>query len=166
MTTEFEKQAAENEIIRRETRQTLIVCLAVLGTMVFYAVLAFFLQRRGFATPAVRKLWELFSIVSIALIIVVLAVRKTIYFSPRLVKDDFTLTALLRKWRVIDILLMALAEVIAVMGLVVSLLGMPFDKTFHFFVGGFLLGLVIMPVGWKVRDKLRNFERYAGRFDE
>ena len=79
---------------------------------------------------------------SIVLIIVVLAVRKTIYFSPRLVREDFTLAALLQRWRIIDIVLLSFAEVIAIFGLVITLLGMPFARTFHFFVSGFLLTMI------------------------
>ena len=40
---------------------------------------------------------------------------------------------------------------------------MPFARTFHFFVSGFLLTMILMPITWKVRDKIRNFEKYAGK---
>ena len=89
-----------------------------------------------------RDAWNVLNIVSIVLIIVVLAVRKTIYFSPRLVREDFTLTALLQRWRTIDIILLSFAELIAMFGLVITLLGMPFARTFHFFVSGFLLTMI------------------------
>ena len=110
-----------------------------------------------------RDAWSILNIVSIMLIIAVLAVRKTIYFSPRLVREDFTLAALLQRWRVIDIVLLSFAEVIAIFGLVITLLGMPFARTFHFFVSGFLLTMINMPITFKVRDKIRMFEKYAGR---
>ncbi|MBU4405266.1 MAG: hypothetical protein KKG79_06620, partial [Acidobacteria bacterium] len=77
---------------------------------------------------------------------------------------DFTLTALLQRWRTIDIVLLSFAEVIAIFGLVITLLGMPFARTFHFFVSAFLLTMILMPIPWKVKDKIRNFEKYAGKW--
>jgi len=40
---------------------------------------------------------------------------------------------------------------------------MPYARTFHFFVSGFLLTMINMPITFKVRDKIRMFEKYAGR---
>lgn len=163
MLAEFEKQQIEREHIRRESRTTMIICLAMLASIVAYALAAYLVPPPPRTAPAVRDAWNVLNIVAIVLIIAVLAVRKTIYFSPRLVRDDFTLAALLQRWRAIDIVLLAFAELIAVFGLVITLLGMPFQRTFHFFVGGFLLALINMPVTFKVRDKIRMFEKYAGK---
>jgi hypothetical protein len=163
MLAEFEKQQLERETIRRESRPTMIISLSLLASIAAYTLVAY-LQRGGWQTgKSVRDAWNVLNIVSIVLIIVVLAVRKTIYFSPRLVREDFTLDALLRRWRAIDIILLSFAELIALFGLVITLLGMPFARTFHFFVSGFLLTMILMPITWKVKDKIRNFEKYAGR---
>ena len=89
------------------------------------------------------------------MVVVVLAIRKTIYYSGRIIKDDFTLIQVLQKWKKIDIILIAVGESIAVMGLLISLLGMPIGRTFHFFITSTLVILIIMPINWKVRDKLR-----------
>lgn len=171
MLADFEKQQIEMEHIRRESRLTMIIALAMLGSIAIYALVAYLYSASGpsaaagtlAARKAVRDAWNILNIVAIMLIIAVLAVRKTIYFSPRLVRDDFTLGALLQRWRTIDIILLSLAELIAVFGLVITLLGMPFRQTFHFFVAGFLLALINLPVTFKVRDKIRMFEKYAGK---
>lgn len=163
MLAEFEKQKIERELIRKESRLTMIISLAMLLSIAAYALAAYLLQGGWRSSQAVRDAWSVLNIVSIVLIIAVLAVRKTIYFSPRLVRDDFTLPALLQRWRTIDIVLLAFAELIALFGLVITLLGMPFARTFHFFVAGFLLTMINMPISFKVRDKIRMFEKYAGR---
>jgi uncharacterized membrane protein len=163
MLAEFEKQKQERALIRQESRITMIVSLAMLASIAAYTLIAYLFGSNRPPVKAVNDVWNIFSIVSVMLIIIVLAVRKTIYFSPRLVKEDFNLTALLQRWRTIDIMLLAFAEVIAIMGLVISLMGMPFARTFHFFVGGFLLTMINMPISFKVKDKIRTFEKYAGK---
>jgi len=163
MLAEFEKQKIERDLVRRESRLTMIVSLAMLASIAAYALAAWLLGGHWRTSRGVRDAWNVLNIVSIMLIIGVLAVRKTIYFSPRLVRDDFTLAALLQRWRTIDIILLSFAEVIAIFGLVITLLGMPFARTFHFFVSGFLLTMINMPIAFKVRDKIRTFEKYAGK---
>jgi len=163
MLAEFEKQKQQRTIIEQESRAAMIFSLALLGSIVVYGVIAF-LQRTPLRfTKAVNNAYDILNIVAIVLVIVVLAIRKTVYFSPRLIDQDSTLTALLRRWRTIDIILLSFAEIIALFGLVITLLGMPFARTFHFFVAAFLLTMILMPINWKVRDKIRNFEKYSGK---
>ena len=166
MLAEFEKQKQERALIRQESRITMIVSLSLLASIVIYGVIAYLLKGSFMIPRGVQDAWGILNVAAIMLIIIVLAVRKTIYFSPRLVKDDYTLTALLRRWRTIDIVLLSFAEIIALFGLVITLLGMPFVRTFHFFVAAFLLTMILMPIPWKVRDKIRNFEKYAGKSDD
>jgi hypothetical protein len=163
MLAEFEKQQQERALVRRESRVTMIISLSQLASIVIYGLIAY-LHRGGFRfSKTVFDAYSILNVVAIVLVIVVLAVRKTIYFSPRLVSEDFTLTELLRRWRTIDIILLSFGELIALFGLVITLLGMPFVRTFHFFVAAFLLTMILMPIAWKVRDKIRNFEKYAGK---
>jgi hypothetical protein len=166
MLAEFEKQKQERALIRQESRITMIVSLSLLASIVIYGVIAYLLKSSFMIPRGVQDAWGILNVAAIMLIIIVLAVRKTIYFSPRLVKDDYTLTSLLRRWRTIDIVLLSFAEIIALFGLVITLLGMPFVRTFHFFVAAFLLTMILMPIPWKVRDKIRNFEKYAGKSDD
>ncbi len=160
---EFEKRMHEHEIIVRESRVSLIIAMALLVSVAIYAGIARFVHVRPVLPfPTVYTLWQVFNIIAVVVSILVLAVRRTIYFSPRLIPEGATLTDLLLRWRAIDIVLMSLAEAVAILGLIVTLLGMPFGRTFHFFVAGFLLILILMPIPWKVRDKLNNFETHAG----
>jgi F0F1-type ATP synthase membrane subunit c/vacuolar-type H+-ATPase subunit K len=163
MISEFEKQKQEMDVVRRESRVTLIFSLALLFSIVVYGLVAYLYRTPLRFSKTVYDAYGILNIVAIVLVIVVLAVRKTIYFSPRLVSENFSLTDLLRRWRSIDIILLAFSEVIAVFGLVITLLGMPFVRTFHFFVAAFLLAMILMPIQWKVRDKIRTFERYSGK---
>ena len=163
MLTEFEKQKQERTLIRQESRITMIVSLSLLVSIVIYALIAYLHKGNFRFSKGVFNAYSILNIVAIVLVIVVLAVRKTIYFSPRLVHDDFTLTALLRRWQTIDIVMLSFGEILALFGLVITLLGMPFVRTFHFFVAAFLLTMILMPIPWKVRDKIRNFEKYAGK---
>jgi hypothetical protein len=161
MLAEFEKQKQERALIRQESRLTMIFSLSLLATV--FGLVAY-LHQGGFRfSNSVYNAYSILNITAIMLVIVVLAVRKTIYFSPRLVKENFTLAALLRRWRTIDIILLSFCELIGLFGLVITLLGMPFVRTFHFFVAAFLLTMILMPIPWKVRDKIRNFEKYAGK---
>jgi hypothetical protein len=163
MIAEFEKQKIERELIQQESRLTMRISQAILASVAAYALTAYFVRGEWRTPAAVRDAWSVLNIVAIVLIIAVLAVRKTIYFSPRLLRGDFSLRALLRRWQAIDIVLLAVAELIGVCGLVITLLGMPFARTFHFFVAAFLLTMINMPISFKVRDKIRMFEKYAGR---
>lgn len=166
MIAEFEKQKQERALIRQESRITMIVSLSLLVSIVVYALVAYLHKGSFRFSKGVYDAYGILNIIAIVLVIVVLAVRKTIYFSPRLVRDDFTLTVLLRRWRTIDIIMLSFGELLALFGLVITLLGMPFVRTFHFFVAAFLLTMILMPIPWKVRDKIRNFEKYAGKSDD
>lgn len=166
MLAEFEKKKQTRELIRRESRITMVVSLSLLASILIYTLIAYLHKGSFRFSKGVFDAYGVLNIVAIVLVIMVLAVRKTIYFSPRLVKDDYTMTALLRRWRTIDIALLSFAEFIALFGLVITLLGMPFVRTFHFFVAAFLLTMILMPIPWKVMDKIRNFERYAGKSDD
>lgn len=163
----FESDLKETEIIARESNLTRIVGLAILSSILIYGLVAYFFKP-GEALPsrAIQDIWGIFNVIAIFLIVVVLGVRRSIYFSPRLIREDFNLVTLLKRWQVIDIVLMSGAEAIAIMGLVARLLGMPFARTFHFFVSSALVVLILMPFTFKVRDKVRTFAKNAGKYPE
>ena len=94
------------------------------------------------------------------LLIVLLGVRKSIYYSPKIIREDFTLTQVLQKWRTIDLIMLGTAEILPILGLIMTFLGMPFDWTFHFFVASALLMVILMPMGIKVRSKLSILRRH------
>ncbi len=102
-----------------------------------------------------NNIFNIMNLSAIFMVVAVLAVRKTIYYSVRTIKEDFTLTQIVQRWRSIDIILVAVAESISILGLVISFLGVPFGRTFHFFITSVLVILIVMPINWKIRDKLR-----------
>ena len=155
MTTEIEKRYEERKLIKKETGITVTIGLAMLGTVFIYGLLAYFIKVEPMLDKEpLKNLYDMMNLIVIVLLVVILGVRRSIYYSPRFIKEDFTLTQVLQKWRAIDIMLMAVAETIPLCGLVVTFLGMPFEKTFHFFVGGALLMVILIPMGIKVRSKI------------
>lgn len=161
MNFDIDNLSKNNTIIKRETKTTVLICLAMVASIILYALISYYfstIKKISFMEISPDKLNTIFNvlnIVAIFMVVVVLAIRKTIYYSGRIIKDDFTLIQILQKWKVIDIILTAVGESISVMGLLITMLGMPIGRTFHFFITSALVILIIMPINWKVRDKLR-----------
>ncbi len=167
MNFEYDKFSENNAIIKKETRTTVLICFSLVASVIIYALISYYLtgvkkiSLVKIAPDTLNNIFNVMNITAIFMVVAVLAVRKTIYYSSRTIKDDFTLTQIVQKWRSIDIILLAVAESISILGLVISLLGVPFGRTFHFFITSVLVILIIMPMNWKVRDKLRilNYQR-------
>lgn len=105
--------------------------------------------------PKTREtLFGIFILAIIMIMVAILAARKTIYYSSRLIRDDFTLTQVLRKWKTIDRTLISITGVIPVMGLILTWLGLPFSRTWFIFLVSALLLIILMPMDIKVRGKL------------
>lgn len=155
MITEIEKRFEERKLIKQETRTTIIVSICLLISVGIYTALASLIRFKPLLEQeGLDKIFGAVNLIVIMLMIVILAVRRTIYFSPRFIKEDFTLVQILQKWRTIDIVLLAAAETIPICGLVMNFLGMPFKRTFHFFLASALLMFILMPIGLKVRSKI------------
>lgn len=155
MTTEIEKRYEERKQIKKETKITILIGLAMMSSMAAFALAAYFIKTKpAMENDALRNSYDMLNLIVIVLMVVILGIRRSIYYSPRFVKEEFNLTQVLQKWRAIDILLMAVAEIIPICGLVITLMGMPFERTFHFFLGGAILMVILIPFGIKVRSKL------------
>lgn len=151
----YEKRLKERQIIKEETRGTILIALAILFSTLCLGVIAYHIEPEPqIDKKTLETVYDVLNIVVIMMMVIILAVRRTIYYSSRFIKEDFTLTQVLQKWRTIDIVLLAAAETIPIMGLIITLLGMPFNRTFHFFVASGLLIIILMPIGLKVRSKL------------
>lgn len=162
MLTEYERRIEERKMIRQETASTIKFSLALMTSVVVLGGIAYGI--RPTVTIPSDKLEKIIGIVNIAVVmmmVVILAIRKTIYYSPKIVKEDFTLRQVLQKWRSIDMILLAVSEIIPILGLVMAVLGMPFRRTFHFFVAAGLLMLILMPIGLKVRSKLAVLRKHT-----
>ena len=161
MNFEYDKFSENNKIIKKETKTTVRICLSMVASVIVYALISYYLtevKKISFVKISPENLQNIFNVLNILaifMVIAVLAVRKTIYYSSKAIKDDFTLIQVMQKWRSIDILLIAIGESISIFGLIISLIGIPFSRSFHFFITSILVILIIMPMNWKVRDKLR-----------
>lgn len=152
---EYEKRFQERKLIQKETKLTIILSLAMLGSVIMLGLIAYFVNPEPIMPfKELEEIWGIINIVVIMVMVMILAGRRTIYYSKRFIQEDFTLTQVLIKWRQLDIILLAVAETIPIVGLVTDMMGMPFKQTFHFFVAGAILMILIMPVGIKVRSKL------------
>jgi membrane-associated HD superfamily phosphohydrolase len=156
MVTETEKRFEERKLIKQETRTTIIISVALLISVGIYTLLAYFIKIEPpfLDKEPLEKIYGIINLIVIMIMVIILGVRRSIYYSPRFIKEDFTLTQVLQKWRIIDIILLAVTETIPLCGLVITFLGMPFNRTFHFFLASALLMLILMPVGLKIRGKL------------
>lgn len=169
MLEEYSRQEKITRVIKAENRPGLRFSLVMVGVLILLTLLVALLGRTA-PSRVLEKLENLaaiMNVIAIAMLIVVLAVRRTIYFSPRLFRGQeiVPLVDLLRKWRRIDLVLNCLAALVALLGLVLAFFGFPLVRIFHFFVSSWLVMMILMPIPWKVQDKIRNFEKSGGRLD-
>jgi hypothetical protein len=157
MTTieEYQKRIEERDIIKKEMRTTTIFGLSLISSCIILGLISFFVKAKPvIGTETLDTIWKGASLAVVLIMIGILGVRRTIYYSPKLIKEDFTLIQILRKWRTIDTILLTVSELFPICGLVLTFLGMSFDKNFHFFIGAGLLMIILIPMGIKVRSKL------------
>jgi len=156
MITEIEKRFKERQITKVETRLTIILCLMMVAFTAVLGLVAYYVPGEPIIEDR-QQLNDIFFIINLVVVMVmicILGVRRSVYYSPRFIDEDYTLTQVLRKWRKIDLIFLAMATAIPITGLVTSFLGLPFDRTFHFFLASAILMLIIMPLGLKVKSKL------------
>lgn len=155
MATEFERDREERRAIKKETKPALRLGLIALLAVALCTALARFITIGVMIPPKTREtLFGIFILAIIMIMVAILAARKTIYYSTRLIRDDFTLTQVLRKWKTIDRTLISITGVIPVMGLILTWLGLPFSRTWFIFLVSALLLIILMPMDIKVRGKL------------
>ncbi len=155
MITTYERELEERRIIKKETRLSMIVGICALISTAIYALLAKYITIDLDLDPKLREdLYGILVLVIILIMIGILAMRKTIYYSPKLIKDEFNLTQILEKWRTIDIILIAIAETIPLLGMIITWIGLPFERTWFIFLTAGLLMFILMPMSIKMRSKL------------
>jgi hypothetical protein len=151
----YKQRLEERKIIKQETKTTVIICFSLLFLNVVYGVAAFFIKiKPAMKQEALEKIYGIVNLGIIMLLVAVLAIRKTIYYSPKLIRPDFSIPQVLTKWKRIDLWLLIISEIIPICGLVMTFLGMPFDRNFHFFVASGILIILLTPLGIKVRSRL------------
>lgn len=158
---DYKQRIEERKIIKQETKTTIIICIGLLFLNVVYGVAAYLIKINPVMTQ--EELDNIYGIVNlgvIMLLIAILAVRKTIYYSPKFIRHDFTLPQVLAKWRHIDLSLLVISEIIPICGLVMTFMGFPFDRIFHFFVASGILIILLTPLGIKVRSRLSILRKH------
>jgi len=152
---EYQKQIEERRIIKVETKTTKIISAALISSAIISGLIAYFLHfRQVFPTPIQDQIRGITSIGIVMVMVVIFYLRRTLYYSPKIIKEDFTLSQVLQQWRKIDIALLLIAESLPICGLVLAFLGLQFDRIFHFFLGGVLMMIILTPMGIKVRSRL------------
>ncbi|MCP4213744.1 MAG: hypothetical protein GY765_03760 [bacterium] len=156
MATEFEKRYKERQIIKKESALTIKISIGALLSVIVYALISYFVKIEPIieGTDTLDDIHMASGLVTVMILVFIFGIKRSIYYSPRIIHEDFTLTRVLQKWRTIDIVLISIAEIIPLYGMVITLLGMPFDKNIYLFVGSFALMFILMPMGLKVRSKL------------
>jgi len=155
MTTEFERDREERRAIRVHTRPAILVGLSALVTVAVCALLSRFITMEPLlSNRSLENIYGIVVLVIILIMVAILAVRKTVYYSSRLIREDMSIADVLRKWRTIDIILIAATEIIPLLGLALTWMGVPFGRTWFIFLVSALLLIILMPMGIKVRGKL------------
>jgi hypothetical protein len=155
---QFEKDVKENRMIKSETKKTKLVAFLSLLFTIIMAVLSFIIYKDkayNMNNANVENIFVMMNIFVILLLVVILSIKKTIYYSKKIIKENSTLEQVLKQWRKVDIILILTVQLIPVIGLSINIIGIEFRRTTHFFIASFLLVIMLMPMGIKVRSKLR-----------
>ncbi len=163
----YARDIEERKIISQRTRPGKKLALIMQAINLGMALIAAFVKpdrfidsRIVYSEESLLNLNGLLMLVIILVMIAILAARRTLYYSPRLIRDDDTLFTVLGKWNKIDAMLMKSALIIPFLSMAVTLLGFPFERTVYIFIGSAILYVILMPVGIKTRSKLQILRRY------
>ncbi len=180
----FEKDVRENRIIGKETKTTKLVALSVLIFIIVLGILSFYISNSKTTSTVnnvikitkstkdistydkseneekLEKIFTILNVFIIMLMIGILAVKKTIYYSSKLIKENDSLEQVLKQWRKIDLSLLTVSFIIPIIGLIITVLGMEFKRTAHFFIASFLLVFMLMPMTIKIRSRLNILKKY------
>ncbi len=153
--TDYQKRMEERQLIKKETKVTVTISILMMIFTLSLALISYLIKfKQILVTGQLEELRNIISVVVVVVMVAILGIRRSIYYSPRIIREDFTLAQVLQKWRRIDIILLSVSGLIPVCGLVLAILGLSFDMNFHFFLGSGILMVILMPVGIKVRSKL------------
>jgi hypothetical protein len=157
----YKQRLEERKIIKQETKTTIIICLSVLCFNVILGVAAFFIKVKPvMKLESLENIYIMINLGIALLLIAILALRKTIYYSPKLIRPDFSIPQVLAKWKRIDLWLLAISEIIPICGLVMTFLGMTFKYNYIFFVVSVILIILLTPLGIKVRSRLSILRKH------
>ncbi len=159
----FEKDLREYNTIKEESKLTKIISVSAILFTVIIGLIAYLIDRSRGVNPVSDKLEDTFmvlNVIVIVLLIMILGIKKTIYYSPRLIKEEDSLKTVLRQWRKIDLSLITAAQLVPIVGFILTITGIEFRRTTHFFIAAVLLIIMLMPMGIKVRSRLKVLKKY------
>jgi hypothetical protein len=157
----YKQRIEERKIVKQETQTTIIICIAVLILDIIIGVAASFMKiAPAMKEESLENVYMMVNLAIVVLLIAILAVRKTIYYSPRFIREDFTLRQVLAKWKRIDLFLLFVSQIMPICGLAMTFLGMSFDRNFHFFAASGILIILLTPLGIKVRSRLSILRKH------
>lgn len=152
---EYAKQIENRKLIKQETKMSIRIALGMLGVCIVCGLVAYFIKAKTILTTSQQEsFYGIANLIVILIFILIIAIRRTVYYSPRFIHEDYTLQQVLLQWRKIDIGLMIIAILIPLIGVVMTFLGFPFQQTSHLFIGPGILMFLLMPLGIKVRSRL------------
>lgn len=158
---DFEKRLKEKELIKQNTRTPRLIAYIMIVSIGVMALLAYTVRiDPDIPTSTLETLYGLAVFLIILILIAILSVRKTLYYSTRYIKENDTLEDILRKWARIDILLMSAGVTIPILGLLITWMGTPFNRTGFIFVVSAILMVILLPVGIKIRGKLEILRKH------
>ena len=161
MNIDFQKEIQEKELVKKMTKTPRMIAIILMASVAVMAILAYTIKiNPNIQNSARENIYGIVIFIIILILIAILSVRKTLYYSTRLIKDDDTLEDILQKWARIDIILLVCGALIPILGLAITWIGMPFNRTgFIFLVSGILM-MILMPVGIKIRGKLEILRKH------
>jgi F0F1-type ATP synthase membrane subunit c/vacuolar-type H+-ATPase subunit K len=155
-------QPEKNKLISHQ--HALIIGLSLIASVTIMGIISYMhFVTIDMSTMAVKKIYSILNMISVAIILLILVLRKKVYFSKRITDGDLNQEQIIGRWYTTDIILMALAEQISIFGLVLSFMGMPFRQLFHFFVTSGLLMLILFPNRFRTESRLQALKEDSPR---
>jgi hypothetical protein len=164
MEFQFEKETKQRELIKKYTRVSKLLGMSCIFLIFFYFLITKYLINPANPiisnTDLLHNIWLIVNVAVIMIMIIILGSRRTLYYSKRVVNEKDSLAEILEKWQKIDVVLIVVAEIIPLMGVTLRILGVSFDRLFHFFVGTLFLFILLTPLGIKVRSRLTTLKKH------
>ncbi len=109
---------------------------------------------------SLQNIYWISNFLVVVTLIIIFSLKKSIYFSSKYIDEKDTLKTLLIKWSKFDIILMLIGLILPFAGFFCFLQGINFVGIWHFYLASILLTIMIMPMGIKVRSKLKIIRTY------
>ncbi len=155
------RETSEDLTIIAATKKPLKTGAVLIGLTLLLALFSWLTEFKStFTLQTQSDIFAGLNFMVILLLIVISTIKKKIYFSIRVVNEKDTLESVLSKWSAIDNRLLYVSTLIPVATTVAHILGTDFSQIWYIYAGGIALIFILMPMGIKVRSKLRVLRSY------